>query len=237
MATDVSLQKRRNPKRTDWARKAIIAVVLAVTIIPLLVVVPAVTGDPRTAVGTFIFVAVMVAWELRCNYQQAKRLNTRQYLLGLGVLLVGGMLAGALLAMMAGLLGIVVILLVAAGNVPTDVGAQLIGRKWGNRRLPEPLDNKTVEGIGGGIAMGWIGGTLAFTLVHLLWMSLPMQLLLIVVFTPPLAMAGDVAESWVKRKLEIPDMSRILGEHGGFCERADSPALPLLFAAVVVGFL
>jgi len=231
---DVQDSVQKNGKRTNWLRKGLIAVVLIVVVVPLLVAIPAFTGNPITAEITFGILAAGVAVEVGRYYRRSKQFGVRKYFILLFVVLVGGMLAGALLSRTAGVVGSIAVLLVAAGTTPTDIGAQLFGRKWGEHRLPRPLHNKSWEGITSGIFLGWTWGGIAFVLTHLFWVSLPLGMLLIVVLTPPLAMVGDVFESLVKRYIDIPDMSRILKDHGGLAERTDSPSLPLIVALLVV---
>lgn len=221
-------------KKTNWFIKAVIAVGLVLAVVPLLIVIPAVTGNPMSAVVTFAVLTLLVSWELSRYYWLANQLNMLRYLVALAVILIAGMLAGMFVSVTGGVFGTVAVLLVAASNAPADIGAQLFGRAYGKRRLPAPLNNKTWEGVAGGVVLGWAGGSLAYLLTDALWVTLPAAMWAIVAATPPLAMAGDIYQSLVKRYLGIKDMSEILRDHGGFSERTDSPAVPLIVALVVL---
>lgn len=112
-----------------------------------------------------------------------------------------------------------------------DTAAYAFGRLLGRRRLaPSISPKKTVEGL--------IAGLIASAVLAALWLSRlepfsarPVWWLAAVgMGLGTLAHAGDLFESVFKRAVGIKDTSGILGEHGGFLDRADS----LLF--VIPGF-
>jgi len=63
---------------------------------------------------------------------------------------------------------------------------------------------------------------------------LPFALLL-----PPVAMAGDLFESWMKRRMGVKDASGLLPGHGGFLDRLDSvvAVFPVLYLFLQVRVL
>lgn len=112
-----------------------------------------------------------------------------------------------------------------------DTAAYAIGRLFGRHRLaPVISPNKTIEGL--------IAGLVASALLAGLWLSRlepfssrPVWWLATVgLGLSALGQAGDLFESLFKRAVGLKDSSTILGEHGGFLDRADS----LLF--VIPGF-
>lgn len=124
-------------------------------------------------------------------------------------------------------LGVVILADVFAYAVGTLVG--------GPKILPRVSPNKTWAGLFGGL----FGGFLALTpLVYVSWAStgaFDTQVLLVAAIGGPLlafvAMAGDLFESWLKRKAGVKDSSRLIPGHGGFLDRFDG-VIPV---AIVIG--
>ncbi len=110
----------------------------------------------------------------------------------------------------------------------TDIGAYAAGRLIGGPLLlPAVSPKKTWAGlIGGVISAGAVGLSVALVL------ALPHPLLLAVGSgaLAVVAQAGDLAESWVKRRWNVKDSSAIIPGHGGVLDRVDG----LLAAALAV---
>ncbi|MDT2756797.1 phosphatidate cytidylyltransferase [Enterococcus asini] len=107
----------------------------------------------------------------------------------------------------------------------TDIGAYMIGRKYGKRKLwPEISPNKTIEGALGGIISSVV---VAFIYVMLFSKQqnfvypLPVLLLFTVVFSI-VGQFGDLVESAIKRYFNVKDSGNILPGHGGILDRFDS---------------
>lgn len=105
----------------------------------------------------------------------------------------------------------------------TDIGAYLIGRQIGRRKLlPRVSPNKTIE--------GFIGGILSAVVVALIFLifdksllagySLGMMLLLVVIFSI-FSQFGDLVESAIKRHFGVKDSGKIIPGHGGILDRFD----------------
>jgi len=96
-----------------------------------------------------------------------------------------------------------------------DTGSYLVGKCFGRTSLCAISPDKTWEGFIGGMAavfatlwllVGWqAGSTLALTLV-----------------VSVVALAGDLFESWFKRRAEVKDAGNLLPGHGGLLDRFDS---------------
>lgn len=105
-----------------------------------------------------------------------------------------------------------------------DIGAYFAGRAIGGPKLmPAVSPNKTWAGLAGGMfAAALFGWTLTF------W-GLDTGL---AAATPALAMfaqAGDLYESWLKRRAGVKDSGALLPGHGGVLDRLDGlvPVAPL----------
>jgi len=101
----------------------------------------------------------------------------------------------------------------------TDILAYFVGRAIGGPKLAPPISpGKTWSGaIGGAIA-----AVIAGTLVHMAFFSLnglwvPTIALVLSVFSQ----AGDLFESFIKRRFGVKDSSRLIPGHGGVMDRVD----------------
>ncbi len=119
----------------------------------------------------------------------------------------------------------------------TDIAAYFNGRALGGPKLaPRFSPGKTWSGAIGGAAAAVAGGILVASLVVAPggWMVPAVALLLSVV-----AQAGDLGESWVKRRFGAKDSGTLLPGHGGVLDRVDglvaAAALLYVLGAIVAG--
>lgn len=107
----------------------------------------------------------------------------------------------------------------------------------GPRILPKVSPNKTWAGLLGGMFGGFLALTPLVFLSSRIMGVLDTQALMVAVIAGPLlaivALAGDLFESWLKRKAGVKDSSRLIPGHGGFLDRFDG----LIPVAIVVGVL
>jgi phosphatidate cytidylyltransferase len=118
-----------------------------------------------------------------------------------------------------------------------DIGAYLVGRWVGGPRLaPRISPGKTWSGAIGGLAAAVAVGLIA---AHLLWQPTTVwPAAAIASVLGVVAQAGDLLESFVKRRLAVKDSGHLIPGHGGLFDRLDgvlaaAPAAALL--ALVIG--
>ena len=105
----------------------------------------------------------------------------------------------------------------------TDTGSYMIGNFFGRHKLPAFLSQKkSVEGVIGGVFSGVVYSIFFLEYFHLSLSTL--QFFLVVILIPTTAVIGDLFESFLKRRSNIKDSSRIFLGHGGVLDRLDSVA-------------
>lgn len=111
-----------------------------------------------------------------------------------------------------------------------DTGAYAVGKLIGRHKMaPRISPGKTWEGAAGGYVAGVAA---AFGLNALFDTGVPATTLIhFAAVVPIVAMAGDLVESWMKRRMGVKDASGLLPGHGGFLDRLDSIlfVFPLLY--------
>ncbi len=115
------------------------------------------------------------------------------------------------------------------GTFAVDTAAYFVGRAVGRRKLaPHISPGKTVEGTLGGLAGGF-GAVLLLN--YFLGIRLEAALIVpLAALLPVAAVIGDLAESILKRGMQVKDAGNAIPGHGGFLDRLDS----LLFTFPVV---
>ena len=126
----------------------------------------------------------------------------------------------------------------------TDIGGYFTGKSIGGPKLaPRISPNKTWSGLIGGTALAGLFGTLLF-------MS-PLSLLIIdeetnqtklTIFViialsalfAAVAQAGDLFESWLKRKRDVKNSGRLIPGHGGLLDRVDGYLTVAPLAALIL---
>ncbi len=115
----------------------------------------------------------------------------------------------------------------------TDIGAYFTGRIIGGAKLaPAISPNKTWAGLGGGVAAAGVVGGICFIFSPYpskLWAAILLGVILAVI-----AQAGDLFESWLKRRAGVKDSSNLIPGHGGLLDRVDGLMFTIpLFALLV----
>ncbi len=107
-------------------------------------------------------------------------------------------------------------LMVWINDTMAYVGGRLLGK---HKLAPSISPGKSVEGF----AVGWISALAAAAALGHFWLEAdwyrwPLFALIFV----PLAVAGDLFQSFLKRRVGKKDSGRIMPGHGGFLDRFDS---------------
>lgn len=124
--------------------------------------------------------------------------------------------------------GFAVILLVFAIVWTTDVLGYFAGRAFGGPKLwPAVSPKKTWSGA----IAGTVGAVVVALLVAAQFGSFDrIAIIAVALLLSIMAQAGDLFESWVKRRFDAKDLSHIIPGHGGVMDRLDG-----FWAAAVVG--
>jgi len=129
----------------------------------------------------------------------------------------------------------------------TDIGAFFVGRAVGGAKFaPAISPNKTWAGVFGGIGAAIVGSQFySFTIIGLTSSIIPfngssrwsLEAAGTAILISATAIAGDLFESWLKRRAGVKDSGNLLPGHGGVMDRIDGlvPAAVVLALLVVSG--
>lgn len=131
-----------------------------------------------------------------------------------------------------GVLGLWYLVLPILAIIASDVGAFVIGKLFGRRKLaPQVSPNKTLEGAFGGLALAvFIVSLVTYALELLYGLQIDVyDALLFSILVSSAAQLGDLFESLIKRWAGVKDAGFFLPGHGGVLDRIDG----MLFAVPV----
>ncbi len=123
------------------------------------------------------------------------------------------------------------LLLILLTVAVADIGAFLVGRRWGAHRMaPRISPKKSWEGFLGGMVL-----CVLFSLLYgtsFLPQKTPLILTLLALVLGTVATMGDLFESAIKRGAGVKDSGTSIPGHGGFLDRIDGLlfALPTYYA-------
>ena len=153
-----------------------------------------------------------------------------------GLILIDILLVHAvLLAKERGDLGVTLFAALAVASAGSDVGAFVVGRRFGRHPLaPRLSPNKTREGVIGNV-LGAAIGFLPFLVLLQPWFE-PPAIVVLVLLVAVGSLWGDLLESAVKREVGVKDAAKWLPGFGGILDRIDSLLLvvPLVYWAMRV---
>ena len=130
--------------------------------------------------------------------------------------------------------GTLILVMLFACKWSCDVMAYIVGKKWGRMLLCENISpGKTWEGFFGG-AMGSI--LMSAVLIYFLEQP-PYPLFIIGIICGTAGQFGDLAESIVKREMNVKDSGSLIPGHGGVLDRFDSILINGLLTYLMFGAL
>ncbi|MDR1362120.1 MAG: phosphatidate cytidylyltransferase [Holosporaceae bacterium] len=146
------------------------------------------------------------------------------------VICLGGMIAFTYCRKELGVRGCVFLIFTSSF---TDIGGYCFGKAFGRAKLcPSISPNKTWAGLFGGILLANIAcyclDGLFMPLYKNEFLSPNMYNFVMVQYIILSSIAGDLAESFFKRKINVKDTGAVFPGHGGFLDRLDS----LVFASM-----
>ncbi|AWC23876.1 Phosphatidate cytidylyltransferase [Aminobacter sp. MSH1] len=145
-------------------------------------------------------------------------------------------LSGLSLALLRGndASGLVAILFLFAVVWATDIFAYFVGRKVGGPKLaPAISPGKTRSGALGGAVGGVVAGLLLASTAGSGNLAL---LAVVALLLSVISQAGDLFESWVKRRHGYKDSGSLIPGHGGVMDRVDG-LVAAAFALYVIGWM
>lgn len=116
-------------------------------------------------------------------------------------------------------MGVATVLWLIAVVVASDVGGYFVGRQFGGPKLwPAISPKKTWSGTLGGWVLAALVG---FIFAIFSNGNIGASILLLSVWLAMAAQAGDLLESWIKRRQGVKDASNLIPGHGGLMDRFD----------------
>lgn len=129
--------------------------------------------------------------------------------------------------------GLTAILFLFAVVWATDIFAYFVGRAIGGPKLaPAISPGKTWSGAIGGAVAGVVAGA---SLAAVAGVGMSIGLIFIAFLLSVVSQAGDLFESWVKRRKGVKDSGNLIPGHGGVMDRVDG-LVAAAFALYVIGW-
>ena len=206
----LALAERPAGRWADLSKRVLSALVLA----PVALVCVWVGGAVFAVIVAAVMLGLAVEWLGLCRRTSGRALRCPA---GLAYIAVAG---AAMLWLrddpVAGRADVLFLLLVVWAG---DIGAYLTGRWAGGPRLaPHISPGKTWSGAVGGLLAAVAAGLAA---AHVLSDAATWRVVVIAAALGIVAQAGDLLESFVKRRLAVKDSGHLIPGHGGLFDRLD----------------
>jgi phosphatidate cytidylyltransferase len=182
--------------------------------------------------GQFFFM-LMAALCIACLYEVWRFPLPKKLKIGAMIYIVLGFASGH---SMYESFGAGVFMMIASVIILTDVGAYMAGKAIGGPKLaPAISPSKTWTGSVGGILLPLVlSGAIVLASLTENWSGAKIALVFMITIAISVAtQAGDLFESWLKRKAGVKDSSNLIPGHGGFFDRLDGWIAAFILAAIV----
>lgn len=180
------------------------------------------SGPQAATFGLMIVVLATFLWYLADPMRQNVAANAAATVLGVVYIPLMGAHVIAIRALPDG----IALTIAAIGSVAFhDIGAYAAGSLFGRRKIaPRVSPGKTLEGLAGGTVVVIVLALLVGRHLGPLDGGSALAMALVASVATPL---GDLAESLLKRDLDVKDMGRIFPGHGGALDRIDGMLLAI----------
>ena len=133
---------------------------------------------------------------------------------------------------------LVILLWILLSTFLSDIGGYVFGKIFKGKKLSKISPNKTYSGAFGSLFLSCLSLPLInlfqnFFFNKLLINFLTENFLIITIFISLVCQLGDILVSYLKRKINIKDISNILPGHGGILDRIDGLMFVLIFCFVL----
>ena len=139
------------------------------------------------------------------------------------------------------------LILVLAISSFTDVFAYLVGSAIKGPKLCEDLSpKKTISGAVGGLVGGILASLITYFAlsafeINVFGMANKLNVIIFLIasgaFLSAVSQVGDLVESYIKRRLNVKDMGKIIPGHGGMLDRVDSLTFTSLFTFIIYSLI
>lgn len=148
-----------------------------------------------------------------------------------GVVYASALLTATVMLRADAKLGFAAIVLLFAVVWGTDIGGYFAGRAIGGPKLaPAISPKKTWSGAVGGTL---VGVAAALAVAELFAIRNPVAIGIVALVLSAMSQAGDLFESWLKRRVDAKDASGLIPGHGGVMDRLDGFIFASAAAALI----
>lgn len=180
-------------------------------------------------------------WRMRLLMDRPERPGASNRILSLFVVLTTGLVVSILWLYSSWQFLLVLLINAVFTDVWAQVGGMLAKKRAirqgraAPRQFSPDSPNKTWVGVVSGLVGGALSGfAAAWVLVTFCGLGIPWFVYPFLMVGPIVAVLGDLYESRLKREVQIKDLSRFFGSHGGACDRLDGLASYLATVALTI---
>jgi len=118
----------------------------------------------------------------------------------------------------------------------SDTGGYIFGKIIGGKKINFISPNKTYSGFAGSIVLSQFAYTV-FMYNNFLNINHILLIFTFIIFSSIVVIIGDLFFSWIKRKNDIKNYSKLIPGHGGLLDRIDGLIFLTIFLQIFIYFL